>query len=620
MLKGMITRFLLGSTLIIISACAKISSPSGGPRDRVPPAVLKSDPVNGARNFVENKIEIIFNEYVVLDNISEKFMVSPPMKKKPSVFTRGKGVIVEYDDKLKDSTTYTFYFQDAIKDLNEGNILDNYQFVLSSGPVIDSLSVTGNLYYSFNLEVPEKTTVLMYRELTDSAVVKHLPEYITRVDQYGYFRIDNVRPGTYRLYGLKETDNSKNYNLPDEEFAFMDSSVVITSEKNYIPAAPVISDTTADKGINKNASGKKDITTVKEGIQKEMPEPVILTGEYRLFQFSGPKKAHYLSKSSRELKYYMLYILSTTPDTMKFEFFIPGADTNAYFTESSRNRDSLKVWISDSSLYSQPQITTMLSYPFTDTLGKTGYKKDTIMMRFTTPKPPRGTAKIKIAPFTFESNILSGTLKPGQTIFFNSKTPFRPPDTSRIKLYELVKDTSQKVQYQMIKDSANSGKYYLKTKLAVGKKYLFIADSAAFGNIYGEYSDSIGIKLSVRDPESYCKITVEIKNFTGNMIIQLLDKTEKLVAENYMENDGKIVFSLLDPGVYRLKAIYDLNGDRKWTTGDFDIKRQPEPVSYYPSEIELKTGWDFIFEDEKAWDISVNNLKDPKLLTKKKVK
>ena len=66
---------------------------------------------------------------------------------------------------LKDSTTYTFYFLDAIKDLNEGNVIENYQFVFSTGPVIDSLSVTGNVYNSFNLEAPEKTLVLMYREM-----------------------------------------------------------------------------------------------------------------------------------------------------------------------------------------------------------------------------------------------------------------------------------------------------------------------------------------------------------------------------------------------------------------------------------------------------------------------
>jgi len=616
MYNWMIPRlFLISALILIISACAKVGSPTGGRRDRLPPVVVKSVPLNGARNFRGNKLEIVFNEYVVLDNINDKFMVSPPMKKKPRVFIRGKNVEVEFDDKLKDSTTYTFYFQDAIKDLNEGNILQNYQFVFSTGPVIDSLSVTGNIYNSFNLEAPEKTLVLLYRELADSAVVKHLPEYISRVDQNGYFRIDNVRPGIYRLYGLKDGDNSKNYNLPDEEFAFMDSTVLITPDKNFIPPPHITKDTAVvKKGMSKTPSAVKKTTTEKKGDVK-VPEPVILVGEYRLFQFTALKKAHYLIKSSRDIKYQLLYILSLPPDSMKFEFSIPGADSKAYFTEPGRNRDTLKVWLADSSLYSQPQINTIVRYPYTDTLGILGYKQDTILMRFLAPRAPR-VSKIKRTVFTFESNLLSGSLKPGQTIFFNSRTPFRQPDSSRIKLYELVLTTRQKVPFHLVKDSTNSCKYYLKTKLEEGKKYLFIADSAAFRNIYNEYSDSLGIKFSIKDPELYSKLTLNVKNYEGARIIQLLDKTEKLIAETYMKKDGKVVFPLLESGISRIRVIYDLNSDGKWTTGDFSAGRQPEPASYYPQELEMKPGWEL----DQPWDIGAKNFKDPKLLEKKKAK
>jgi hypothetical protein len=304
---------------------------------------------------------------------------------------------------------------------------------------------------------------------------------------------------------------------------------------------------------------------------------------------------------------------------MKFDFTIPGADRKEYFTESSRFRDTLNVWLKDSSLYSQPQIKTIIKFPYTDTLGVTGYKQDTIVMRYLAPRPPRVT-KIKRTVFTFESTIQSGFLKPGQSIVFKSKTPFLQPDTSKIKLYELVQTTRQSLPYRMVKDSANSCKYYLKTKLAEGKKYLLIADRASFSNIYNDFSDSIGTKFSIKDPESYCKLTIAIKNYDGNRIIQLLDKSEKLVAEDYMTKDGKAVFPLLDPGIYRLRVVYDLNGDRKWTTGDFTIHRQPEPVSYYPAEIELRSGYELEFTDSKAWDIGVKNFKDSKLREKKKGK
>lgn len=606
---------IIFSLIAVVGACAKISSPSGGPVDKTPPVVIKSTPLNGAKNFKGNKIEIDFNEYVVLDNINDKFMVSPPMKKKPRVVIRGKGVVVELDEKLKDSTTYTFYFQDAIKDLNAGNVLPNFQFVLSTGPVIDSLSVTGNLYNSDNLEVPEKTELIMYRELADSAVKKHIPEYISRLDPTGYFRIDNVRPGIYRLYGLKDADNSKNYNLPDESFAFMDSTVVITAEKNQPPPVPV--DTTPVKKEKTKVTTKKGTTaardtTSQKKVVKEVPAK---KGEYRLFLFTALKKAHYLMSSKRENKFQLFYVLSLPPDTMNYELTIPDADKKQYLVEPSRNRDTIKVWLTDSLIYSKSQLNTLFKYPFTDSLGITGYKQDTIMMRFLQPKPSKNS-KVKRVVFTPEYNIIGGFLKPGQTIVFKSKTPFREPDTTKIRLFETAESGKKSIPYQFVKDSLISTRYYFKANISQGKKYMFLAEKSAFKNIYNDFSDSIGIKFSIKDPDSYCKLTLNIKNYVGGRIIQLLDKTEKLIAETYMPKDGKTVFQLLDAGVYRLKVIYDLNGDKKWTTGDFDTGRQPEPVSYYKDEIELRTG----FYIEQDWDIGIKNFKESKLLEKKKTK
>jgi hypothetical protein len=588
--------FQITAVAIIICSCAKISAPAGGPRDKQPPVVLKSVPVNRTKNFREKSMEITFDEYVVLDNVNDKFMVSPPMKKKPRVYIKGKSVNVEFNEDLKDSTTYTFYFQDAIRDLNEGNILENFQLVFSTGSVIDSLSVTGNVYNSMNLEVPEKILVLMYSSLADSAVIKHLPDYISRADQNGYFRIDNIHAGTYRLYALKDGDNSKNYNLPDEEFAFLDSPVEVTAEKSFIPVI-------------------KDTVKVIKNIIKITPAAT-LKSEYQLILFTGPKKNHYLTSSNRALKYQMIYTLSLPPDSMKFGFSIPGASTNSYLVERSRNRDTLKVWLKDSTLYSQPQITTIVNFPFTDTLGITREKEDTILMRFITPRAPR-VARVRKPIFSFVTNISSGILKPGNKIILKAETPFIKPDTSRIHIYEIADSKRKKIPYSFIPDSTNSCKYSINSTLVPGKNYLFIADSASFGNIYKEYSDSTGIKFLVKEPESYSKLTLNIYNYEGDRIIQLLDRNEKLVTEKLMKKDGELLFSLLESGIYRIRVIYDLNGDGKWTSGDFSSGRQPEPVSYYPNEIDIKPGWDI---EKQDWDIGLKNFKDNKLRAKVNIK
>jgi hypothetical protein len=606
MKRSGVERLSVMSTLfVLIAACAKVSNPSGGPRDRTPPVVLETVPEYGSKNFRGKSIYITFDEYVSLDNINEKFMVSPPMKKKPKVYVRGKDVRTEFEEDLRDSTTYTFYFQDAIRDLNEANILDDYQFVLSTGSVIDSLSVTGNVYKAFDLETPEKTMVLLFREVADSFVVKHLPDYISRVDRKGYFRINNVKSGMYRLYALTDADNSKNYNLPEEEFAFMTSLVDITPEKNFIP---VVKDTvTIKKAVPKIR--EKDLKTKKEITIQDTIVPI---GEFPLILFAARKTNHYLTSSGRPLKYQLNYTLSLPPDTMDFRFRIPEIGESSYFIEKSREKDTITVWLTDSTLYSQSLISTIIDYPFTDTLGINGYKEDTIAMRFLTPRPTRGT-KVKKVGFTFESNIKGNALKPGQRIIFTSGTPFREPDTTKIQFYQIADSARLRVNYSLIKDSSTTRKYFLMATLAEDKKYLFIADSGSFGNIYNENSDSVGINFSIRKPDAFGKLTLAIINCNVNCIIQLLDKQEKLVSTASLKSDGKVVFPLLDAGIYRIKVIYDLDGDGKWTTGDFKKGRQPEPVSYYPGEIDLKTGW----EIDQEWDIGKQLVKEEKLKVKR---
>jgi uncharacterized protein (DUF2141 family) len=618
MVRSKLRQFIYFTVIVLAAiACAKISAPSGGPRDRKPPVVEESRPLNGTKNFHGKKIEVTFDEFVVLDNINEKFMVSPPMKKKPRVFMRGKKLDVEYDEALRDSTTYTFYFLDAIRDLNEGNILENYKFVVSTGNVIDSLSVTGNVYNSLSLEVPEKTTVFLYRDQSDSAVIKSMPDYLSRVDLTGYFRIDNVRPGTYKLYAIKDDDNSKTYNRTEELFGFLDTTIVVTPEKNYIlpekdtvPKQPVEKKpvTTATRKPAGTAAGKAQGTAKT---QAEIPEIPAKKGEYKLIVFQAEKKDHYLVKSARDIRNKLLYVLSLPPDTMKFDFSIPGVAEDKYLIERSRSRDTLTVWLTDSTVYSQPQISTVLRYPFTDTLKVLRYKQDTISMRFT---PPRATkAKAKKRVLVLENNIVGG-LKPGQKITFTAQTPVREPDTTKIRLYEMVEKSRSRIPYSISIDPTLSSRYVVDARMAEGKQYLFVADSAAFRDIYNDANDSTGIRFEVRKADSYGTLVVNVKNSEGNCILQLLNSSDKVITEKKIKADGKTEFPLLEKGTYRLRAVFDINGDGKWTTGDFLSHRQPEPVTYFDKELTIKEGW----VDEEQFDLTPKNFKDQKLRAKPK--
>ena len=592
--------------LLLLSSCAKIGRPTGGPRDKEPPVVVETVPPYGATGYSGYKVEITLNEYVALDNINENLLVSPPDKKKPKVWIKGKTVIAEFEEDFKDSTTYLLNFQDAIKDLNESNILEDYQFAFSTGDVLDSLSVTGNVFLADNLEVPEKVFVLMHRNLADSAVKKQMPDYIALLDRFGYFRMDHVRPGKYNLYALLDADNNKTYNLKTEAFAFLESPIEVNADSNWMP---IVKDTVT---LRKTLPVRG---TIKPELKINPKDTIALTGKNMLMLFTESPTDRFLKSSERKLKYQLEYVLSLPPDTMEFGFSIPDADSGSYLAERSMLGDTLLVWLTDTALYNQNQITTFLRYPVTDTAGIVEIKTDTVSLRFVPPKTTRATTVKKPESLLIANNMIAGAVKPGQKVFFKAETPLYQPDTSMIRLYDITKKDTLIVPYLFRKDSLTSTRYYFDFTILPDKKYFFVADSGAFKNYYGECSDSIGIRISQKPADSYGKLIFSIKNGEGDMIVQLMDKSEKnMIRQSSRTGDGKVEFPLLEPGTYRAKIIFDSNGDGKWTTGDFTKGRIPEAVTYYPKEIEVKAK----FELDQDWDVGVRYEKDVKMRSIKK--
>jgi len=228
-------------------------------------------------------------------------------------------------------------------------------------------------------------------------------------------------------------------------------------------------------------------------------------------------------------------------------------------------------------------------------------------MRYQAPRAVR-TKVVKRTPYKVSTGITSQE-RPDKRITLTAQSPLLPPDTSRLALYELVKEQRIRHPFTLSRDTSYASRYHLHTELKPGRNYLFITDSAAFSSIYGDYSDSTGIRFSVMSVESYGKLILDLRGYKGGKIIQILDNQEKLVRQVYQRDTIKLEFPLLEKGKYRVRAIFDLNNDGKWTTGDFNMHRQPEPVSYYPEEIEIKENWEIV----NPWKLGPENYKESKL-------
>ena len=570
--------------MLFILSCAKIGSPTGGPKDTDPPVILKSQPENGTVLFTGKEFVITFDEYVALDRITEKFMVSPPLEGKPEIRLKGKSLQVVWDEELADSTTYTFYFQDAIRDNNENNPIPNYQYVFSTGTVLDSLSLTGNVFDAGNLEPVADVMVMMYSNLADSAPRKLLPSYISRPDPSGGFVISNIRPGSYRLYAIKDLNGNLLYDLDDEIFAFCDSVINITPEEYY----SLVPDTIRYKPAAATETTKPDI---------------FLFGLHRLYAFQQDPWKQYLRFSDRKSAWSISFGLALPTDTGQVSIALTDTPPQSWYMENNAARDTFMLWITDPEVYGRDLIEALLTYPFTDSTGTIIARTDTLNFRYTKPATPRGGAGR--APALTVTTNLTGKIKPGADPYFRSAVPMADPDTSLITLTQMVDSVRKELDYEFIMDSITKRSLVMKAPLDPGGTYSLVCRAGSFRDIYGNASDSVNYRISVATAEDYGSLMVKVSGYEGDVIVQLLDK-EKVVRESHVTSPGDISFPLLEKGRYRLKAIYDLDSNRVWTTGDFNTLRNPEPVTFYPAELDVKINWSL----EQDWDLGDRYEKD----------
>ncbi|WP_143308374.1 Ig-like domain-containing protein [Chitinophaga vietnamensis] len=224
--------WLMFITVVAISftRCANIVPPGGGPRDTLPPVLLQVNPHDSTLHFKGNKVTFIFDEFVELDNVNDKLIVSPTLKRVPLVTAKLHTVTLQIKDTLKPNTTYTFNFADAIRDINERNIVQDFQYVISTGDYLDSLQITGRIINAETGKLDSNVAVMLYRDLTDSVVSKEKPLYYAKSRGDGTFRFKNIAPGEYKIFALKEEDRDLQYNQPSEMIAFVDKPIGLTNK------------------------------------------------------------------------------------------------------------------------------------------------------------------------------------------------------------------------------------------------------------------------------------------------------------------------------------------------------------------------------------------------------
>lgn len=382
--KKIIYSLLFISLPALVASCARMGAPDGGWYDETPPKVVRSTPGEGATDVTSRNIAIYFNEFIKLENPSEKVIISPPQQEQPVIKTTGKHITIQLKDSLKANTTYTIDFADAISDYNENNPMGNYTYTFSTGKVIDTLQVSGYVLDAENLE-PIKGILVGLFEAKDSITKTDSVPFarVSRTDSRGYYVIKGVAPGKYIAGAVMDVDGDLMFTQPAEKMAFSHEVIEPSS----------FMDTRQDT-IWADAIHIKDIIRVP--FRHFTPDNIVL----RAFDHQLTER-HFLKHERKEPEHFTLFFTAPISEDsiasfIKREGKIPMMcdgrplsnlphikplnfkEKDAFIIEPSLKGDTVTYWLRDTALVNKDTLQIEMMTLQTDTAGILQMQTDTL--------------------------------------------------------------------------------------------------------------------------------------------------------------------------------------------------------------------------------------------------
>jgi len=557
-----ILKLLIPAAITVYAiACATIVSPTGGPKDVTPPKMIRSQPNNFSTNFQGNKLILTFDEYVALKTPEKFMLISPPLGKLPDIKLKGHDVVIKIADSLRSNTTYNFYFGDAIVDITESNPNKNFNFAFSTGPEIDSLSLSGIISDAFTRMPVKEALVMLYNDFTDSIPMKKLPTYVSRTNEKGYFRLNNLASGKYRAVALVDKNSDYMYNLPTELIGFNSDSV----QSYYSAVNP--NDTT----IVLSDSARRKLVSIDL-----FPEP----DSVQRIQKSVIAAKNKLSVAFRFATSYPEFRALNISDSLPWAI-----------QEWNRSGDTLNAWL--------------LNKPDTLKLEVTdhGFVLDTVKISTTlkTTGKLRNREKETVDHLKYSSSAGGGMLGYNKPLLLTFANPIKEYDLNALQLtIRTKKDTTIVTPVAKFTDSIH--RHLLVTYNWNSTDHFDLyTPKGTFTDIYSDSCDSTHVSFQMRPIEEYGQFAMLItrKEASYPVIIQLLTEKGAVVDQRIITTEKRVDFGLLSPAKYGLKAIMDINGNGRWDTGQFIKKIQPEKVLIHPKIFEVKSNWEL----EENWDL-----------------
>lgn len=577
MIKKILTRFfpavpvaiVLGSMMFSHSCANTTQAPTGGVKDSIPPRIVKFSPAHMSVNVPTHgtTLTFTFDEYVTIKKASN-IVLSPPQLRPPKSRLKGKSLVVTFEEDLLPDMTYTLDFIDAIADNNEGNFFPGFTYVFSTGEVIDSMMVTGIVQDCNTLDPVKGITVMLYKDHSDSAVLKQRPFAVTKTDDWGFFCIRNIKDTSYRMYAVKDDNGNNIYDPSDKELiAFADAPV---------RPVTVVNDT---------------LLEVQKLDMKDTLTCLSRKNEYELTLFREKPSRQMIMKKVR-VSDRSSYLTFNAPNAHIDSMWVRGVPAGKLITQFNIQRDSLEVWVNDKSR--QPDTLHMyVNYRKTDSLGRLKPFLEHVKVYYQAENGSSGSTASKSSrkDIKHEDTLCVFTLaaEPSTVEQVGYQLEFKYPiineafDSLSLRSIN-PRQQEERMGFKVLPDSTNIRKFTIMPsgRLLPGYDYILKVPHRMFRDINGFYNDSTEVKVALPTDEKLSTLNVHLSGVSQKYIIDLLtDKRDKILRQYVIDKDCSLVFPYLQAGTYCIRITEDLNRNSIVDSGALLEHRQPEKVKFF---------------------------------------
>ncbi len=513
---------------LLIFGCANRIPPQGGPRDREPPKLLKATPPDMTRNFKGKVIRLDFDEFIKLNNTYTEITMSPTPTKVPDYKLKQKSLVITLKDSLEKNTTYVINFGKAIADVTEGNILKNFTYVFSTGPHIDSLSISGRVINTTTGEREKDATVMLFTLKQDSLLFgKKKPTIFTNTDTAGNFTLNNLHIDNYKIYALKEpSGSSKIYNDKDL-IAFTKKIIHLTT----------------------------DTANVELKLFKAIPDKFALV---KRFDADGK----------------MFFSFNKALDDPSLKIIYPTDFDKYKIVDFSKTKDSATLYMRNMDFDSIRMVFFDKDKPIDTTYLRKGRKE----------------SFVRILNFQFNLNS-NDKLKPGSDLIMKSSYPIENFDPALFNLKEDSTDVSN-FTIQKDSTDARVFKLLYRWKQAANYTLLINEDAVTdiYGGKNKRQQRHFNIDKP--ENYSLLTLTVTVPDTGKSYVVELLNDKKTVMRQDVIKKNTSINYRNYLTGKYSVRVVYDDNNNGKWDSGSLKKKLQPENIWVDPDIITLRPNWE----------------------------